>query len=362
MRKAPALLVMSCTLVVCGPGTARAQPTGAELVDPEANVPRLRFSWEAPEGCPSRVAVLARAERLLGHPLESSLKAPLVIDATAAAVGAETWELRLASGDPRAPARLVTAASCAELGEVAALFTALAIEPSLHVESTARFADPTALPEEHTGADVAAPAAAEPPAAAAAPPAAPPTRRQEPTSSSPRPVAPRAPLPVRPLAAAFVALALGRLPGVAAGIGIEGGVAIDRLSLRGQLADFPERHAAATATTGGNLFVSTAGARAMYAFGEGTATLALSGGATLGWMHGTGTGALNRSSGDALLVALEPGVRAGYALSRSFSLVGDATLTMAVNRPRFVIDGLQEVYRPPEAGARFGLGAEWCPR
>jgi hypothetical protein len=359
MRNAPTLLAVACAWHLLSPPAAHAEPAAANPGERPAEAPRLTFTWSTPDGCPSRDSVLARAEGLLGHPLESSLKAPLVIGATVTSLGADTWELRLVSGDASAKPRLVSATSCAELAEMAALFTALSIDPTLRVEATARFPELTRPVPEASAQPAPAPPAAPPPAAPPPAVATPPARA--PAPSAPPPAAPVARLRVRPVLGASFALGLGALPGVAPGVGAEGGLAFERLSLRAQLSYFPEQQAAVTDTTGGELSLGVAGVRAVYALTGGAANVALTGGVSLGWMHGTGTGVLNRDSGDALLLAFVPGARGAFALSPSFSLTLDAALTVAVNRPRFVLEGLGEVYRPPTLGARFGLGAEWCP-
>jgi len=331
-------------------------PPSAARAEPRAEAPRLSFAWNAPGSCPTRGDVLTRVERLLGHPASANLAAPLTIEANVTELGAESWELRLASGDPRAEPRRVTAASCAELAEMAAVFTALSIDPTLNVG--APDVETNVRPKEETAA---------PPGSEVAPPTASPVPR--PANSSERSAPLQPPLVVarparhglRPVVALFGALGWGRLPGTAPGFGVEGGVAQGRLGFRAELADFPERHAAATSTSGGDLSLAVTGARAVYELTEGATLLALSAGITLGWLRGTGTGVTRPESGNALLLALEPGARAGYALSRSLALVADARLVVAVNRPRFVLAG-RELYQPAWLGAQLGLSAEWCPR
>ncbi|HEY3493588.1 MAG TPA: hypothetical protein VGK73_02835 [Polyangiaceae bacterium] len=260
----------------------------------------------------------------------------------------------MASGAAGAPPRLVTAASCEELEQVAALFIALSIDPTLHVESPQTFPEITGRANEESGT-LGAPSAGEPNR-----PAPPAERDEAPPRSATRP-AEAAPLRVRPLAAASAAFALGALPGLAVGVSGEGGVALNRLSLRALLRYFPRQHVAVTPQSGGDLTLAVAGARAVYALAEGVPEVALSAGVTLGWMHGSGTGVQNRDSGDLLLIAFEPGARAGYAVAPSFRLVADAALTLRVNRPRFVLEGIGEVHQPSRVGGEFGLGAEWCP-
>jgi hypothetical protein len=359
MRKALTLLAVACAWRLLSPRSACAEPAGSTAAESPVEVARLTFTWSAPDGCPSRDSVLARAQGLLGHPLESSIKTPLVIEATVASLGADVWELRLVSGDASAKPRVVSATSCAELAEVAALFTALSIDPTLRGAATAMFPELAGPARENNEQLAPGPPVTPPPAPSPPPAATPPAPAPAPSAS--RLAAPGPSLRLRPVLGAFVALGLGELPGVAPGVGVEGGLAFEQLSVRAQLSYFPEQHAAVTDTTGGDLSLDAAGVRAAYALADGTPNVALTGGVTLGWMHGTGTGVLNRNSGDALLLAFVPGARGTFALSPSLWLTLDAALVVAVNRPRFVLEGLGEVHRPSPVGARFGLGAEWCP-
>lgn len=340
------------------PILAHAEP--APVADARAAGPRLSFQWSAPEGCPTHAAVLARTEQLLGRSAESSLSQPLAIDATVSRAE-PGWELRLGSGAAGEPPRLVSAATCEELGEMAALFVALSIDPTLPLESVGAFADLSrAAGEESSPAPKAetAPSPEPPPIEPSSPPASR-SKEQAESEQAGRDAGVSAAPNVRPLAGASAVLGLGRLPGAAFGVRAHGGVAIERFELRAGLEYFPERYASATPTTGGDLSLGTVGLHAAYALAAGALTFAPSGGVAFGWLHGAGDGVANPASGDAFLVGLEPGLRASYALSPSWALVTDAALHFALNRPGFVLDEIGEVYRPARVGARFGLGAEW---
>ena len=353
LHRVSALLALSCAWVVCAPSAAQIAPLQAAESNP--GVQRLTFGWNASVGCPTRESVLARAERLLGRAIELALASPIVVEATVRELGTERWELRFTAGDPGAQARVVTAASCDELADVAALFIALSVNPALAFESIVSFTDENTVEQPRT--DRAAPRA-ETPAASPAPPPTPPAERATPPTGKET----HAAHSVRPLVAATAALGLGRLPGVAIGGVLEGGIAIERLSLRAQVGYFPPQHAAVTDSAGGDVSLVSAGARGVYGLlGRGAPILGLSAGMSFGWLHGTGTGVANKESGDALVIGVEPGVRAGYALTASFALVADATLVLSLNRPRFVLEDLGEVFQPPRFAAQFGLGAEWSP-
>lgn len=344
--------------LACAPGLALADPPSA-VGDAGAAGARLSFGWNAPEGCPVHGAILARTEQMLGRSAESSLSEPLAVDATVTRVAEQAWELRLMSGDASEPRR-VSAATCEELGEMAALFVALSIDPTLPLPSVAAFADLSKAPKEGSG-----PAAAESASTPQPPLGKPNSESTKPAAerdgSRPPsdPSAARAASPVRALAGVSAALGLGRLPGVAWGARVQGGVAIEPLKLRAGLEYFPERYASVTPTTGGYLSLGAVGLQVGYALGVGPLAVEPSAGVTFGWLHGEGDGVANPASGDALLVGVEPGLRASHALSTNWALFTDAALTLGVNRPRFVLDEIGEVHRPAPVAARIGLGAEW---
>ena len=53
------------------------------------------------------------------------------------------------------------------------------------------------------------------------------------------------------------------------------------------------------------------------------------------------------------------GGRAALPLSANWAIFGQGLFSALVARPRFVLDGVGELYRPPAWGLRFSLGAEW---
>lgn len=325
-------LALGCLIggvLTCVSTSARAEPA------------RLSLHFNAPAGCPSESEVVERVERLLGNAHDAELARAVVVEASVERTSDAGFELTLVSGDHEGTQRRVSASSCEELADVAALFTALAVDPTLNVEAPAA---PTSTPEA---------ASAEPALPTPAPEPLPPAVAQ------PLPRAPAGALRVRPTVAALGVAAIGPMPGLALGAAAEGGVVFGHLDARGHVAFFPERHATASATAGGDLWLGTLGARAAYEFSSTVPRVHLGAGLTLGWLHGTGTGVVNSTAGNLWLVSFDPAARAGLPLSRSLSLFLDAQASVALNRPRFVVEETVEVHRPARAGARFGLGLEW---
>lgn len=341
-------------VLVLGPGWVRAEAG------------QLRFDWRAPDLCPSRERVLARAEELLGRSPESALGSELELSALVAQKAEGSWQLELRSRaeSGQTTARSVTATSCAELADAAALLLALAIDPAL----SERAGPPSSAFQS------------EPPPAAEASADAPPLAPTPPRESPARPVAtlPRAEAgratpsargepaaaPLRLRAGAAFAVWGRRLPGVAPGVVAHAGISRSAGFAVAVLGFFPARHATVPGTSaGGELALFSFGAEAGYAVAVAPQRFELSPvvGAELDWVAGAGTGIDHPADGNLLLVALSGGGRAALHLSPSWAVFGQGVVSALVARPRFVLDGVGELYRPPAWGLRFSLGAEWRP-
>jgi hypothetical protein len=319
--------------------------------EPVPSPPELSLRWTAPAACPTREIVLARTERLLGRDIGSALTSSVEVDARVEPVDAERWELRVASGAAAAEARRIVAHSCDELADATALLTALSIDPTLPVDagpSIGVFDIPpgpaATAPLEKTAE---APVSPAPPAD---------DRRRADAALSSAPTA--SGQPAAHVAAAF-ALWTQRLPGAAPGVDLEGGVALSHLGLRGELGFFPEQHAEGPDGTGGDLWMATVAARVTYAVFTGRPRVIPSAGINLAWLHGVGTNVENEASGDAAVVALEPALRIAYPASPNLAVFGEGLLSVALNQPRFILDGIGEVHQPGRFAGRFALGVEW---
>lgn len=84
-------------------------------------------------------------------------------------------------------------------------------------------------------------------------------------------------------------------------------------------------------------------------------------GAEVEWVHGSGSGVARPADGDLLLLSFAGGGRAALPLSAGWAMFGQGLLSGLVTRPRFVLEGLGELYQPPGWGFCFSLGAEWRP-
>jgi hypothetical protein len=182
------------------------------------------LDFTAPPGCPTRNDVRARAEALLGGPIEQRLTHTLVVRGTVSDAGGQA-ELRLHTVDNGIPGeRVLSGATCEEVASAAALIIALAIDPKT---VAARSNDAPATAGGSTAASSAGPPAPAPAATAAPTPA--PANAKTPAEQSKEG---HSGAPVTGLVEADLAFDLGALPGLAIGPSLSGGFALGRVRLR----------------------------------------------------------------------------------------------------------------------------------
>ncbi|WP_198154712.1 hypothetical protein [Plesiocystis pacifica] len=103
--------------------------------------------WEAPAACPQGEAVRARVAQLLAPDM---VIPEALVHANARVIAIEEgdarWQLELELGEG-VPTRAVTAEACADLGEVAALILALAVDPLAVARATEPRPEPPPEPE-----------------------------------------------------------------------------------------------------------------------------------------------------------------------------------------------------------------------
>jgi hypothetical protein len=337
MRVGAALLLVG--------STALAAPIG-----PTTASPSFSFEWHAPRACPSEADVVARAERLIGRALlpESGAQ-PVALVARVQALGG-AWQLDLQS--PNVQTRTVLASSCDELGDAAALWVALAIDPHFagspqSASSEPPPASPPSAPPIALHSDPALPL----PLPAEQPALMPRQQRQSDLATTPR-SAPSMPWAVAALGATW----FGRLPGVAPGGMIQGALWLEHWIITPALGFFPAQHVTKDGR-GGDLWMGTAEADLGYqVFGRALAPFV---GVELDRMHGVGTNVQNPSSGEAWELGFHAGLRCSYRLRGPIWLLAQGRLSLLATRPSFVLDPVGELYRPSQVGGSIGLGAEF---
>jgi hypothetical protein len=91
----------------------------------------------------------------------------------------------------------------------------------------------------------------------------------------------------------------------------------------------------------------------------GPAEPAACAGATIDWLRSTGLGIATPETHDSLAVAITVGAALGLRLRDWLWLRADGFLAVSVKRPRFEIDGREEVYRVPLLSGVVGGGIEF---
>ena len=309
----------------------------------------LSFAWSAPAPCPAKTEVLARAERLIGHPVaRASLAAPVELVATVAPLSDASWQLEVVSGSQGESKRLVTAGSCDELGDAMALLIALSIDPDYATRTTSPQAN--AAFGDVTSASSAEPAASLPPApksAAVVAPARAALRDEIPS--------PRAREPVHLALGALGAIALGRLPGVAPGGAVHAALTRDRLVFALELGLFPARRVVKE-TVSADLSFATLGGSFGYALFDDLLTPYA--GLEIAVLRGVGRQVDQRESHNVWLLGVDAGLRVSYPVQRQLRLLAGAQLSILAEQARFYVQPNTDIFRPTRLGAQFGLGAE----
>jgi hypothetical protein len=319
-----ALCVAALALGVCVAGPAVAA-TETHLLG------RVRLTWSAPDACPRAHEVTARMARLLAQSTEPHPE--LVAEANVSSDGAAfALEMRIWQADRPAYRRL-RATTCRELSDAAALLLALLVDPALQIDS-----DP--------------------------PPASPGPRRA--TPAPPRPVA-RARERVHGAGVVWGASGSAVLdwvalsapaPGLRAAVSGElGRLRLELGAIWLPLATHVTRDGAREPEKGGKFRLIAGSARACHAWLVAPRLSACAAG-ELGSLRGAGFGTANDRHRSVVWAAAGPGVAAAIAFAESAAFTAGADLLFVLNRPRFELENVGLVHRPPAAGFRLAAGVE----
>lgn len=289
------------------------------------------LQMRAPESCVEAESVGDQVEGLLGQPLTSVAGVDFEVSIERG-VGRE-WRLRLDTLDKeqgKRRSRELTAKSCAELADAAAVAITMSIKSLADREPRARQPHPAA-------AVVAAPTAvAVAPRAEEAPPA-----------------------PTLSRAAALTALVdSGAMPRAALGLGLE--VALQRGGLRvlGSGTFFPSQQATLPNGVGGTFQLATGGALACLAQGLGRVTLLGCVGGEVGRLTGEGVGVSAPRARGTLWLAGRGDLGATFALAPNVAVVARAGAAVPLQRPTFLLNNDTAVHRPASLTVRATFGVE----
>jgi hypothetical protein len=286
-----------------------------------AQIPHLKLTWEAPAGCPSRSEVERSVDRLLGNraPDDRTIDAHVVVTLRPNGV----WISELVMSGPATGKRQLEGESCSAIALATAVVLAFAIDPH------------------------AAPALPEEPRERAAPAPAP----------APTPAVPDQSL--KPFVHAFGGAALSTLPAVAGELGVGVGLRYGPWETELMAAYAPSRSVQVAGPLHAGADINRLSATALGCFAPiavPAAALDLCVGAALERMAAQATGVSNPGSGSVLLFSPTLGVRSRTRLAPRLALVLDLEATIRTFHPRFVIDGVGQVYDIPVVGGSFGGG------
>lgn len=268
----------------------------------------VSLEWSAPDGCPAKADVLKAVSALDSHPAATR---PLFAEGTVRELPTGRFELRLQTRRANTiGVRTVELDACSQATDVAAVILSLALE--------------------------------------------------EDRAAAPTPEAPN-PRVLEWLARARGTASVGLLPGLSAGVGVSAGIAYRRLRVELGLDHLfgTQLHSADRPTAGGTLELQWA------LMLDGCFTVlpaaveiqaCLGGG--YGQLAGTGNGVTEPLSAKAHHAELHGGVGFGVHVIGPMWLRLDALAAYSVTQPRFIIEGVGELYRVPPVSGRGGLGIE----
>lgn len=315
----------------------------------------IALSWSAPDECPSRDRVIRQLETVLSH--SDRARAPVMARAS---ITREPTGFRLqmwiGSEEPLLQ-RTLYATSCVDLADAAALILALQIDP-----------ETSASPELE---ELASP----PPTAASAQKSLAPagdSKPERPVSSGPR-GAPTGPEDASPAAPQVSALAtswgllagpsveFGALPYAAPGLALGAQVQVERLTfaLIGSWFPHSQREVAPAEAgqpaKGGTFSLALGAFRTCYELLDG-ATLAACADVEFGVLGAHGYGTRTDSERKVLWAALGPGLEAGLPVSSRLEVRAALDGHFSLQRPEFVLENVDSIYRPRAATLRLSLG------
>lgn len=287
------------------------------LAEADVSNDRPHLRWEAPDACPP-ADLLGRVEGLVGLD-GGQLAAKLVrLDATVSRRPGGDWHAQIAVETVAgAGERVFDAEDCRTLREGVALIVALAIDPAIQVPVTSTPPSPTPAPGG--------------------------------SRARPR-------LVLRPILGADVRL----LPEVGLSYGLAAGLPWPHVRLEADGRTGSQQETYNASQHGARIRMPLgAGGRACLQSPVGPAEPAACAGATLDWLRSTGLGIATPETHDSLAVAMTVGAALGLRLRDWLWLRAEGFLALSVKRPRFEVDGREEVYRVPLLSGFVGGGIEF---
>jgi hypothetical protein len=331
-------------------------------------------NWHGPAGCADGSAVEREAERLLSGVETAS---PLEVEARVQRLTSGRYQLLLQTTDrleSRRFHRELTAESCEALIKPAAIIVALAIDPEAAARALrppdAQAVEPTAesstpLEDRKQAPDGTSRAAEPANPTRVRETAMPPASTPEPPQQDRRPIAVRATkpssAPIVPFVRAAGVVAVGALPGAAAGGQAAVGISGKKWRADLGLLYLPERTAVVQAAPekGGRIDMIAATASGCFLPIQERLELGPCAGLEAGALGGEGIGVSRPRSGSMGWLAGWGGGTAGYRIQSRLALELHAAAVARIGRSEFVLDELGSVHTPSPFGGRFDFGVRF---
>ena len=312
-------------------------------------------AWDAPQGCPSRSAVVSGVEVLLGEPLAAERLVVVLIEGRVEQLANEQWKLSLRiSTEAGTRERTFVGTTCQELGEIAIVLIAVAIDPSVEMpeaELPSGEDESAAAGEATENQLVAADDGVESDAKHSSPIADVSRDRSEASQSS----------DAQGMGFVRVAtgLLVGPLPAVGPGIHVDLGLRWRMLALSLGMSHWFERRVRIPGhTAGGDLQLTTGDVRICAVPSARRLDVPLCVGVELGAMAGRGVGVSNPRRGRGLWAAMLADVGITFRPWRWIGFGIRAGLVIPVTRPMFAFDDVGEVHRAAVVGFQGLAGIE----
>jgi hypothetical protein len=313
----------------------------AAVVDPSAARAAM-VRVQAPEGCPEASGIVEQVDGLLGRPLASIQGVEFEVEITEGAQ--RRWQLRLETVEGASAtrhARELSAATCGELADAAALAITVSIKSLLDSTGSPRAPDPSAAP----------PVTAAPTSPRVVPTrTAGTSRREEDVGATP--TTRRRTLQVAAQGDE------GAMPDFAFGLGLEGALRTGPLRLAALAALFPSQERRLAGAVGGRFQLALVGALACGVAEVGQVGLLACGGGEIGRLSGEGVGVSSPRAQSTLWAAGRAEVGLVLALGPHLAAVLRAGVAVPIFRPTFLLDGSVQVHEARSVTARGALGIE----
>jgi hypothetical protein len=324
-RRARNLRRFVCLVVVAGAwGLGAPRRSGA-----------AELHLQAADSCVERSGIVEQVDELLGRPLASVPGVSFEVEIARAPRGG--WRLRLETA-PAGGAREISAASCAELADAAAVAIAMTIQ-SMDAPAGARPPPPSRL-----AASAPSPSPPPPPPADAA------LSRAAPAGNS----APR----VHPAVALGLVGEAGALPQPTAGVELEAALAFRRVRLALGGTVLVPRERRLSGDQGGSFDLAAGSMLVCLPYDAGSFTVRGCAGFELGYLWGQGVGVSQPRLGGALWEALRGDIGLVLPLGGDLGLVARAGAVAPLSRPQFALDGTVPVHKPSAVTGRVAVGVE----